>query len=107
SRRGYATCLLCRECGAQANCPNCSVALTVHGAGKRALCHYCSHDVRAPDACPTCRGAYLRLTGFGTERVVEAVRAAFPKARVDRLDRDQASPRGARPPAPPPLHAGG
>jgi primosomal protein N' (replication factor Y) len=95
NRRGYATCLLCRECGAQATCPNCSVALTVHGAGKRALCHYCGHDVRAPAACPTCRGEYLRLTGFGTERVVEAVRAAFPKARVDRLDRDQASRRGA------------
>jgi primosomal protein N' (replication factor Y) len=95
NRRGYATCLLCRECGAQASCPNCSVALTVHGAGKRALCHYCGHDVKAPAACPTCRGAYLRLTGFGTERVVEAVHAAFPKARVDRLDRDQASRRGA------------
>ncbi len=95
NRRGYATCLLCRECGAQATCPNCSVALTVHGAGKRALCHYCGHDVKAPAACPTCRGEYLRLTGFGTERVVEVVRAAFPKARVDRLDRDQASRRGA------------
>jgi primosomal protein N' (replication factor Y) (superfamily II helicase) len=95
NRRGYATCLLCRECGAQATCPNCSVALTVHGAGKRALCHYCGHDVRAPAACPTCRGEYLRLTGFGTERVVEAVRSAFPRARVDRLDRDQASRRGA------------
>jgi primosomal protein N' (replication factor Y) len=95
NRRGYATSLLCRECGAQATCPNCSVALTVHGAGRRALCHYCGHDVKAPAACPTCRGQYLRLTGFGTERVVEAVRAAFPKARVDRLDRDQASRRGA------------
>src|SRR5262245_56487342 len=95
NRRGYATCLLCRECGAQAACPNCSVALTVHGAGRRAICHYCGHDVKAPAACPTCRGEYLRLTGFGTERVVEAVRAAFPKARVDRLDRDQAARRGA------------
>jgi primosomal protein N' (replication factor Y) len=94
NRRGYATCLLCRECGAQATCPNCSVALTVHGGGRRALCHYCGHDVRAPASCPTCRGEYLRLTGFGTERVVEAVRAAFPKARVDRLDRDQAARRG-------------
>jgi len=95
NRRGYATCLLCRECGAQATCPNCSVALTVHGGGRRALCHYCGHDVKAPATCPTCRGEYLRLTGFGTECVVEAVQAAFPKARVDRLDRDQAARRGA------------
>jgi primosomal protein N' (replication factor Y) len=94
NRRGYATSLLCRECGEQAACPNCSVSLTLHQGGTRALCHYCGHDVRAPAACPSCRGAYLRLTGFGTERVVEAVRAALPAARVERLDRDRARRRG-------------
>jgi primosomal protein N' (replication factor Y) len=34
------------------------------------------------------------LTGFGTERVVEAVQAALPGARVERLDRDRARRRG-------------
>jgi primosomal protein N' (replication factor Y) (superfamily II helicase) len=94
NRRGYATSLLCRECGEQAACPNCSVSLTLHQGGSRALCHYCGHDVRSPTACPSCHGAYLRLTGFGTERVVEAVRAALPAARVERLDRDRARRRG-------------
>jgi primosomal protein N' (replication factor Y) len=94
NRRGYATSLLCRECGEQAACPNCSVSLTLHRGGSRALCHYCGHDVRAPPACPSCHGAYLRLTGFGTERVVEAVRTALPAARVERLDRDRARRRG-------------
>ncbi len=35
------------------------------------------------------------MSGFGTERVAEAVAGALPKARVDRLDRDRASRRGA------------
>jgi primosomal protein N' (replication factor Y) len=95
NRRGYATSLLCRECGEQATCPNCSVSLTLHRGGSRALCHYCGHDARAPTACSNCQGAYLRLTGYGTEKVVEAVRAALPAARVERLDRDRASRRGA------------
>jgi primosomal protein N' (replication factor Y) (superfamily II helicase) len=94
NRRGYATSLLCRECGQQAMCPNCSVSLTLHRGGDRALCHYCGYESKAPAACPSCRGAYLRLTGFGTERVVEAVQAALPAARVERLDRDRASRRG-------------
>ena len=94
NRRGYATSLLCRECGEQAACPNCSVSLTLHQGGSRALCHYCGHDVRSPQVCPSCGGAYLRLTGYGTERVVEAVRAALPAARVERLDRDRARRRG-------------
>ncbi len=94
NRRGYATSLLCRECGEQAACPNCSVSLTLHRGGSRALCHYCGHDVRAPSACAACRGPYLRLTGYGTEKVVEAVKTILPSARVERLDRDRASRRG-------------
>jgi primosomal protein N' (replication factor Y) (superfamily II helicase) len=95
NRRGYATSLLCRECGLPALCPNCSVALTLHRGGGTALCHYCAHESRTPEACLYCKGAYLRLTGYGTEKVVEAVKAALPTARVDRLDRDLAQRRGA------------
>jgi primosomal protein N' (replication factor Y) len=94
NRRGYATSLLCRECGQEATCPNCSVSLTLHHGGSRALCHYCGHDIRSPGMCSACQGAYLRLTGYGTEKVVEAVQAALPTSRVERLDRDRASRRG-------------
>jgi primosomal protein N' (replication factor Y) len=94
NRRGWATSLLCRECGAQASCPNCSVSLTLHHGGRTALCHYCGHEAPAAAVCVSCGGAYLRLSGFGTERVVEAVEAALPAARVARLDRDQAGRRG-------------
>ncbi|HEY7515366.1 MAG TPA: primosomal protein N', partial [Vicinamibacteria bacterium] len=93
--RGYATSLLCRECGQFAACPNCSVSLAVHRGGSAIECHYCGHESRMPAACGFCRGEYLRLSGFGTERVVEAVRDAFPRARVARLDRDAARRRGA------------
>ena len=95
NRRGYATSLLCRECGLQASCPNCSVALSVHGAGATSECHYCGYMARTATACTACKGEYLRLTGYGTEKVVEAVHAALPKARVARLDRDLARRRGA------------
>jgi primosomal protein N' (replication factor Y) len=94
NRRGYATSLLCRECGQSASCPNCSVLLTVHHAGRTAQCHYCGFQTRAPQACASCKGEYLRLSGYGTEKVVEAVKAALPGARVDRLDRDRAQRRG-------------
>ncbi len=95
NRRGYATSLLCRECGHQAACPNCSVSLTLHEGGRRVVCHYCGHETSSPTSCPSCRGAYLRFSGFGTERVAEAVAAAVPGARVERLDSDRAKRRGA------------
>jgi primosomal protein N' (replication factor Y) len=94
NRRGYASSLMCRECGIQAACPNCSVSLTLHRAGHVALCHYCGYESKAPATCAACRGEYLRLTGYGTEKVVEAVQATLPRARVARLDRDLAVRRG-------------
>lgn len=94
NRRGYATSLVCRECGEQAGCPNCSVALVLHQGGREAQCHYCGYQAHTPRACLGCKGEYLRLTGYGTEKVIEAVRAALPTARVERLDRDLAQRRG-------------
>lgn len=95
NRRGYATSLLCRECGESVFCPSCSVTLTLHEGGRTALCHYCGFRTPVPKACTHCGGEYMRLSGFGTETVVEEVTAAFPNARVDRLDRDTASRRGS------------
>ncbi|HLA77573.1 MAG TPA: primosomal protein N' [Vicinamibacteria bacterium] len=94
NRRGYAVSLLCRECGSEAACPNCSVSLALHYRAERALCHYCGFERRTPEKCAACNGEYLRLAGYGTEKVVEGVRAALPAARVERLDRDLASRRG-------------
>jgi len=95
NRRGYAQCLLCRECGAQAVCPNCSVSLTVHERGRLVECHYCGHERETPQRCAGCGGEYLRLTGHGTERVIERLQEALPNARVARLDRDLTRKRGA------------
>ncbi len=95
NRRGYATLLVCRECGTELVCGNCSVSLTVHEAGRSVECHYCGFRSRAPQTCASCKGEYLRLTGFGTEKVLEALRAALPQARAERFDRDVARRRGA------------
>src|SRR5262249_54615014 len=84
NRGGYATSLLCRECGVQATCPNCSVCLALHEGARQAQCHYCGHQTATPSRCATCKGEYLRLAGYGTEKVVEAVQVALPKARVER-----------------------
>jgi primosomal protein N' (replication factor Y) len=95
NRRGFATAVFCRQCGGTLECPNCSVSLTVHRAERLARCHYCNYSVSVPGSCPQCGGTYLEQAGFGTERVEAEIRAQFPRARVDRLDRDTARRRGA------------
>ncbi|MFQ5776857.1 MAG: primosomal protein N', partial [Terriglobia bacterium] len=93
NRRGYANFLLCRKCGATVQCANCSISLTFHRSRGRLLCHYCGYARRAPQTCEKCGSEHIYYVGAGTEKIEEAVRRAFPAARVARLDRDTASGR--------------
>ena len=72
NRRGFATAVFCRQCGATLECPNCSVSLTVHGertGSQRARCHYCNYSGVVPACVPSLCGAVPGPHGFGTERV--------------------------------------
>ncbi len=88
NRRGYASFLLCRECGHVLRCPRCAVSLTLHASRKELVCHYCSYTVPVPDCCPECGGVSIRHFGVGTERVEKDVRRFFPGAPVVRMDSD-------------------
>jgi len=95
NRRGFSSCLVCRDCGHSFTCLNCSVTLTLHKGKKSLVCHYCDLTLPAPHECPSCSGIDLITPGSGTEKVEEEVRRLFPSARVGRLDRDTASAKGA------------
>jgi len=90
NRRGYATHMFCPKCGYVADCPNCSVKLTYHRKAAQLACHLCGDIRPAPKICPNpeCRDPAIRYAGMGTEKVEAAINAAFPKARVQRMDSD-------------------
>jgi primosomal protein N' (replication factor Y) len=95
NRRGFATVIFCRQCGASLECPHCSVTLTYHRAARRVRCHYCNYAAAVPRRCGECGGEFLEQSGIGTERLEAEVRAQFPDARVTRVDRDTIRRRGA------------
>ncbi|MFQ5991790.1 MAG: primosomal protein N', partial [Nitrospiraceae bacterium] len=90
NRRGFATALICRDCGAAPRCNRCDVSLTLHRQTRQLLCHYCGVARTPSDTCPSCQAIRLEPVGFGTERIEEELRDLFPNARVGRLDRDAA-----------------
>jgi primosomal protein N' (replication factor Y) len=96
NRRGYHRHLQCTLCGLVVTCRQCSVSMTFHLHDRSLRCHFCGMRLRAPDACPGCRGFGLVGRGFGTERLVEAVQRLVPRARVARLDSDSSRRAGAR-----------
>lgn len=88
NRRGYATFVLCRECGHVMQCDHCSVSLVYHANGKRLSCHYCQRNSPVPDQCPQCRSRYIRYFGSGTQKVEEELIKLLPQARILRMDQD-------------------
>jgi primosomal protein N' (replication factor Y) len=97
NRRGFATAVVCRQCTATLECPNCSISLTIHkhGVNWSARCHYCNFLKPVPRVCEKCAAPYMERVGFGTERVEAEIRKAFPSARIARVDRDTVRRKGS------------
>ncbi|MFB3916313.1 MAG: primosomal protein N' [Terriglobales bacterium] len=104
NRRGFSAFMLCRACGETLQCRDCAVAMTYHkhpsrlplapsgarsGSGApRMECHYCGYVQKVPKVCPKCGSEYVQFLGAGSEKLEERLHAAFPQARIGRLDRD-------------------
>ena len=95
NRRGFAPFVECAECGYAEMCDNCNVTLTYHLAKKHLRCHYCGL-IRTPHIlCPTCGGADIKLRGIGTQKVEQELTQMFPGVRVERMDMDSTTRKGA------------
>jgi primosomal protein N' (replication factor Y) len=95
NRRGYAPYLLCRECGHEFRCRDCSVTMTVHRREGLLICHYCGARKPIATKCPLCQGEVLQPIGFGTEKVEERFKRDFPDVAVEVLDRDSTRRKGS------------
>jgi primosomal protein N' (replication factor Y) len=91
NRRGFATFLVCGDCGEPLTCPNCSVTLTFHRQRRQSVCHYCDYAVPAPGTCPACASLEMKELGAGTERVESDLRELLPAAGIVRMDSDTTS----------------
>ncbi|HSO35660.1 MAG TPA: primosomal protein N' [Labilithrix sp.] len=92
NRRGFAPSIRCEGCGELASCPHCTVALTLHKKkGGTMRCHWCDYEAPLPTRCKKCDSDRIALEGLGTEKLEETLTAAFPEARIARLDRDVAT----------------
>ena len=107
NRRGFASFLMCRECGCVPECPHCSTSLTYHERTRMLACHTCgqSWPIRAyPDpttSCPNCGSRYMGAFGVGTQRVEDELAMLMAEAadsgpvRIIRMDADTTRKKGA------------
>ncbi len=100
NRRGFASFLLCRECGFVPECEQCSTSLTFH-EGRRGepgvlMCHHCGRRYPVPANCPDCGSPYLRQLGPGTQYAHDQLRALLgPDVPIVRMDADTTRTKGS------------
>jgi primosomal protein N' (replication factor Y) len=75
-------------CGHVVQCQDCAIPMTWHKTDDHLICHICGSRRVPPKKCPECKDPGIKFAGFGTERVEQVLRQAFPKARIARVDTD-------------------
>ncbi len=90
NRRGFSQFVLCRSCGESIRCRNCDITLTFHKRDNNLVCHYCNHQIEAPNECPSCQSRFLYFMGEGTEQVEAVIQKRFAAMKIARIDRDTA-----------------
>lgn len=95
NRRGFATTLLCHDCGWIADCSRCEIPLTLHKETGQLHCHHCEYRSKIPNTCPKCGHENLLQLGIGTERLEHELQPLFPDTELIRIDRDSTRKRGS------------
>lgn len=88
NRRGFSNFIFCGSCKTAVRCSHCDVVMTWHKHIGQLMCHFCGDTRARPRTCPECNEPDPAPMGAGTQRIEEEVAAAFPTARVLRVDLD-------------------
>ena len=88
NRRGFASFMMCRECGHRVKCDDCEVSLVYHKEDNELKCHFCGKRYRALTNCPNCNSKDIKYGALGTERVCEDLKQMFPGVSIFRMDND-------------------
>lgn len=94
NRRGSASSIVCRDCGAKVECDSCELPMTYHSKtlqNPSLICHHCGKITTPPTVCPNCKGVNIKFLGIGTQRIESEVKKEFPQARILRADKDTTS----------------
>lgn len=95
NKRGFASAIVCRDCGFTLECENCSLPMTFHSRVNRCICHGCGATKTPPTKCPSCGSISIRFLGSGTQKIETELPKLFPTARILRADRDTTTLRGS------------
>ena len=81
--------LACRECANTIKCPFCSVGMSFYKKRNLLKCQYCGFTMPVARECDKCGSEMIEAKKIGTDELTDALRSAFPAARIEKFDRDE------------------
>jgi primosomal protein N' (replication factor Y) (superfamily II helicase) len=94
ARKGLSAVTVCRDCGEQVKCFNCSSPVILYktnlpaGGGGAFKCHQCGETRDAAEVCQNCHGWRLAAFGSGVDRVAEEIRKNIPNINLFEIHKD-------------------
>ncbi len=85
--RGWASALVCQDCGQTFPCSNCR--RTSGMVGQKLRCAYCASETDLPKICPSCQSEKLKPIGEGVSAVRNYLASRFPSDNIQELSSDQ------------------
>ena len=95
NRKGYASAIVCEECGWYSLCRHCSSSMVLHTRPLKLICHHCGHKQLPPQKCPNCGNTSLSTRGMGTEKLELELAKHFPTTDIVRFDRSSTQSKSA------------
>lgn len=93
-RKGMSATTICRDCGEQVKCGNCSAPMILYkthssvGEGGAFKCHQCGETRDAAEVCQNCGSWKLAAFGAGIDRVAEEIRKNIPNVNLFEIHKD-------------------
>jgi len=91
NKRGFSSFIICNKCGYIPKCDDCNSSLSYHlnfSSTAQLVCHSCGKRTKVADVCSQCGSKDIRPLGIGTQRLESEIKKMFPRAKINRLDRD-------------------
>ena len=88
NKRGYASSVMCRDCGEIIKCPHCDLPLTYHQYNNKLMCHICGYTKEYIKICPKCKSKRIKYVGIGTEKIINEISKYFPNYKILKVDSD-------------------
>lgn len=80
-RKGYASTILCLDCGYAYLCPGCALPLSYDKEISSLRCNYCSRTSPLPEHCDSCGSTQLKSYGIGTQTLKQEIQELLPQTK--------------------------